>query len=229
MLWYPLHSALLLGMYCFVYMVVFSQRLPEMGTYDYVLFIFAGLVPYLAFSESVMSGISGVKSSLAILRNTVFPIELVPVKNVLVSLGASASTLAILVLLILPTRHLGWHMLYLPVPVVMLALLSLAAVWFLSALAALISDVTYVVNVLILMLVFLSPIGFTIDQIPPTARFVVYLNPLSYVIDSFRAALIGSRSFPWAFDLGFVLVVGPAAALGATFYRRLMPLFADHE
>jgi len=229
MLWYPLHSGLLLAMYCFVYMVVFSQRLPEMGKYDFVLFIFAGLVPYLAFSEAVTSSIAGVKSSLALLRNTVFPIELVPVKNVLVSLAASATTLLILLLLVIPTRHFGWHILTIPVPLVMLALLCLAAVWSLSAVAALVPDVSYLVNIVVLMLVFLSPIGFTLEQVPPQAQFVVLFNPLSYVIDSFRYALLGTRSLPWHTDLWFLLVASVAAATAAAFYRRLMPLFADHE
>jgi hypothetical protein len=39
-LWYPTYSALLLGSYCFVYLVVFKVRFKELGSYEYVLFIF---------------------------------------------------------------------------------------------------------------------------------------------------------------------------------------------
>src|SRR6478735_5307594 len=83
MLWYPLYSSLLLGSYCFVYLVVFRVRYKELGTYDFVLFVFSGLIPYLGFSEAISSGIGSVKANLALLRNAVFPIELVPVKHVL--------------------------------------------------------------------------------------------------------------------------------------------------
>src|SRR5262249_47339486 len=83
LMWYPLYSALLLASYCFVYLVVFRVRYREFGTYEFVVFVFAGLIPYLGFSEAVSTGIGSVKANLALLRNAVFPIEFVPVKHVL--------------------------------------------------------------------------------------------------------------------------------------------------
>src|SRR3954471_8519293 len=74
-LWYPLYSALLLGSYCFVYLVVFRVRYRDFSTYEFVLFVFAALIPYLGFSEAVTSGVVSVKANLALLRNAVFPIE----------------------------------------------------------------------------------------------------------------------------------------------------------
>ena len=67
MLWYPLYSSLLLGSYCFVYLVVFRVRYRELGTYDFVLFVFSGLIPYLGFSEAVSTGLGSVKANLALL------------------------------------------------------------------------------------------------------------------------------------------------------------------
>src|SRR5580765_4664972 len=75
MLWYPLYSALLLGCYCFVYMVIFHSRFKDLGTYDFVLFVFAGLIPFLGLSEAVSTSTQSVRQSLALLRNAVFPIE----------------------------------------------------------------------------------------------------------------------------------------------------------
>src|SRR5215471_14446860 len=53
--WYPLYSALLLSSYCFVYLVVFRVRYADLSTYQFVLFVFAALVPYIGFSEAVTS------------------------------------------------------------------------------------------------------------------------------------------------------------------------------
>src|SRR5207244_4901327 len=103
MLWYPLYSALLLGSYCFVYLVVFRVRYRELGTYDFVLFVFAGLIPYLGFSEAVSTGLGSVKQNLALLRNAVFPIEFVPVKHVLAAMVALSSSLALLIAMLVPT------------------------------------------------------------------------------------------------------------------------------
>ena len=115
-LWYPLYSVLLLGSYCFVYLVVFRVRYREFGTYEFVLFVFSALIPYLGFSEAVSIGLGSVKANLALLRNAVFPIEFVPVKHVLAALVGLLSSLRLLELMILPTAFRGWHILYLPVP-----------------------------------------------------------------------------------------------------------------
>src|SRR5579864_2872421 len=163
-LWYPLYSFLLLGSYCFVYLVVFRVRYRELGTYEFVLFVFSALIPYLGFSEAVSTGLGSVKANLALLRNPVFPIEFVPVKQVLAALVGLLSSLTLLELMILPTAFRGLHVLYLPVPLAGLLLLSVAVVWILSAIAVVVPDVAQVVNIGLLLLMFVSPIGFSIDQ-----------------------------------------------------------------
>src|SRR3954464_14481327 len=129
-LWYPLYSLLLLGSYCFLYLVVFRVRYRELGTYQFVLFVFSGLVPYLGFSEAVSTGLGSVKANLALLRNAVFPIELVPVKHALAAMVGLFSSLGLLIVMILPTSYRGWHLLYLPLPLVSLLLFTIGVVWF---------------------------------------------------------------------------------------------------
>jgi homopolymeric O-antigen transport system permease protein len=228
-LWYPLYSGLLLGSYCFVYLVVFRVRYRDLSTYEFVLFVFAALIPYLGFSEAVTSGLGSVKANLALLRNAVFPIEFVPVKQVLAALIGLLSSLVVLELLILPSAYRGWHILYLPVPLVSLLLCCIAVVWVLSAIAVVVPDVMYVVNIALLLLMFVSPVGYSVDMVPERARFLVYLNPLSYLIDSFRFALLGVRSSPWWLDGAFLAASLAAASVAATFFRRMSPVFSDYE
>jgi lipopolysaccharide transport system permease protein len=228
-LWYPLYSALLLASYCFVYLVVFRVRYSEFGTYEFVLFVFAGLIPYLGFSEAVGTGLGSVKANLALLRNSVFPIEFVPVKHVLAALVGLVSSLAILLLMIAPTRYLGWHLFYLPVPLASLLLFTIAVVWILSAIAVVVPDVAQVVNIALLLFMFVSPIGFSLDMVPAQARLLVYLNPMTYLIEAFRFALLGIRVSPvWA-DGVFLLVSLAFAAIAGVFFRQMSPIFSDYE
>lgn len=227
--WYPLYSALLLGSYCFVYLVVFRIKYRDLSTYQFVLFVFAALIPYLGFSEAVMSGLGSVKANLALLRNAVFPIEFVPVKQVLAALVGLFSSLALLELMIVPTASRGWHTLYLFMPLTSLFFFSIAVVWVLSAVAVIVPDVMYVVNILLLLLMFVSPVGFSIDMVPEGARLMVYLNPLTYLIDSFRFALLGVRALPVWIDGVFLAVSIGASMVAATFFRRMSPIFSDYE
>jgi lipopolysaccharide transport system permease protein len=228
-LWYPLYSALLLGSYCFVYLVVFRVRYRELGTYEFVLFVFAGLIPYLGFSEAVSTGLGSVKANLALLRNAVFPIELVPVKHVLAALVGLLISLALLVAMVLPTSHAGWHLLYLPLPLASLLLFSLAVVWVLSAVAVVVPDIAQIVNIGLLLLMFVSPIGFSVDMVPPHARPLVYLNPLTYLIEAFRYAIMGQRVSPLWVDVAFFAGAAVAASAAGAFFRRMSPVFSDYE
>lgn len=229
MLWYPLYSALLLGSYCFVYLVVFRVRYRELGTYDFVLFAFAGLIPYLGFSEAVSTGLGSVKANLALLRNAVFPIEFVPVKHVLAALVGLLISLSILLLMILPTGYRGWHLLYLPLPLASLLLFCLGTVWVLSAVAVVVPDIAQVVNIALLLLIFVSPIGFSIDQVPAHMRALVYLNPMTYLINGFRYAFIGMRGLPVWYDGVFLIAALLFTAVSGAFFRRMSPIFSDYE
>jgi lipopolysaccharide transport system permease protein len=228
-LWYPLYSLLLLGSYCFIYLVVFRMKYKEFSTYSYVLFIFSGLVPYLGFSESVTSSLSSVRSNLAILRNSVFPIELVPVKHVLAAFVPLLCSLAVLLVMIAPTSHAGSHLLYLPMPLVCLFLVSLTVAWIVSGIAVVLPDVAQLVNVGLLLFMFISPIGYTVDMIPPRARPLVYLNPMTYLIEPFRYALLGVRNTPLWTDAIVVGVAAMLACAAAALFKQMTPVFFDYE
>jgi lipopolysaccharide transport system permease protein len=229
MLWYPLYSGLLLGSYCFIYLVVFQVRFQEFSTYGYVLFVFSGLIPYLGFSEAVATSTPSVRQSIGILKNAVFPVEFVPVRFVCAALFGLLSSLAILVLMIAPTEFRGWHVLYLPVALTELLLFCIAIAWVLSAVAVIVPDIVQLVNIGLLLLMFVSPVGYAIDMVPAAARLLVYLNPLTFLIESFRFALLGVRFTPMWADAIFLAGCVAAAALAGTFFVKLSPVFADYE
>jgi len=229
MLWYPMYSALLLGSYCFLYLVVFRIRFKTLGTYEYVLFVFSGLIPYLGFSEAVNSSTASVRQNLTLLKNAVFPIEFVPVKFVLAAMFGLITSLAILILMALPTHFAGWHILYMPVAITALCLFCVDIAWILSAVAVLVPDIMQITNILLLLLMFVSPVGYSLDMVPAGARFLVYLNPLTYLIEEFRYAVLGTRFLPLWTDAAFLTACTVGAALAGTFFRRLSPLFSDYE
>lgn len=228
-LWYPLYSALLLGVYCFVYMVVFSMRLENFGSYAFVLFVFAGLIPYLGFSDAIGTSVSSVKGNIALVKNTVFPVELIPVKHLLVSMVGLSISLGVLLVMLLPSGLAGWNLLYLPVPILLLFLFTLAVVWVVSAVAVFVPDVTHTVNVVLLLLLFVSPIAFRMEQVPENAVAIMYANPLTYLVESFRFALLGMRSTPLWLDAAFGAFSIVCVCLAGTFFRKIMPAFSDYE
>jgi lipopolysaccharide transport system permease protein len=228
-LWYPVYAALLLGSYCFVYLVVFRMRLKEYGEYGYVLFIFAGLIPYLGLAEAITTSTASVRQSLAILKNAVFPIEFVPVKFVAAAVFGLLSSLAIFLLMAAPTKYLGWHIFYLPIAIAILFVYCVMVAWALSAIAVFVPDLLQVINIVLLLLMFISPVGFSLDMVPARVRVLAYANPLTYLIEAFRYALLGVRALPMWTDAIFAAACLVGAAITGTIFRRLSPIFADYE
>ena len=78
--WIVLYPVLWLSIYLFLYIVVFKVRYPSFSTLDYVVYIFSGLVPYIALMEAVTAGVVSVKQNLHLVRNIILPVEMIPAR-----------------------------------------------------------------------------------------------------------------------------------------------------
>jgi len=227
--WVVLYPALLLATYLFVYMVIFRMRIPEYSQFDYVLYVFCGLVPFLSLSEAVTTGCMALKQNLHLVKNVMLPIELIPVRTILVSMVTQAVSLGILLVLLACNGSLSFHLAWLPLVILLQFLMVLGLVLVLSLLTLLLPDIAYVVNLLLLLLMFLSPIGFTPDKVPAKLSFVVYLNPIHYLIDLYRCSLLWGRFPSFLGATVCVLFCLVIFALGSALFRAFKNVVADSE
>lgn len=193
--WMVLYPLLFLGMYAAIYLYVFQIRVPEFGSLSYVALIFCGLVPFLGVAEVLQSGISAVTGNRSLIKNTLYPIQLIPVKTVLVSQCTQAIGMVLLLIVIAAMGRLGSWALLLPLVWAAQLMFMAGLVWILSALAVYFKDLENIIGVLILMLMMISPIAYTVDMVPPNLAKFLALNPLYYMIISYQSILIQNR-FP---------------------------------
>src|SRR5262245_35059979 len=71
--WIVLYPILLLCIYLFVYMAVFQMTFPGSSRLDYVLYVFAALIPFIGFMESVTSGCVALKQNMHLIKNVMLP------------------------------------------------------------------------------------------------------------------------------------------------------------
>ena len=107
--WLALQPAILLGIYLFVYLVIFRMRFPGYSQWDYVLFVFCGLIPYIGFSEAVNAGCVSIRQNMHLVNNILMPVELLPVRSVLLSMVGQLISMGILLLLVLPTADRAFN------------------------------------------------------------------------------------------------------------------------
>lgn len=191
MFWLFLGPALLLSLYAIVYTVVFDFRPTVMSKSDYVLYIFAGLVPFLTFSQAISAGTGSLVKDQALLMNAVFPAELIPLREVLSSgpmLLVGFTIIAGLKLLFFGGPLITW--LLVPAIALAMAMAVTGLVWFLSLANLVAKDVQQMLTYLIIMLLISSPIAYTPDMLTGAFRILMYANPLSYYVSSFQQVLV---------------------------------------
>lgn len=225
--WTLLYPILFLGLYAIVYTMIFRVRLGNFSTHDYVLLIFCGLVPFLGFSEALGTGVSSVTANKTLIKNTLFPIELIPVKAVL----ASSVTMLVGLALLLGALWLRGivHAAQLAIPLILLLqiLFTIGLIWLLSAINVFVSDLGHMIAIVILFLMLVSPIAYTHDMIPPNLVPFMYPNPLYYLIMLYRDALFFGRVDAQFLGI-FALITAGVVQLGGFAFTRLKPIFADY-
>jgi lipopolysaccharide transport system permease protein len=229
LVWVGLYPVLLLCVYLFVFLVLFRTRLPGFSEMDYVLYVFAGLIPYMGLSEAVQAGTQSIKQNLHLIKNVMLPIELVPVRAVAAALVGQSVSLVVLVVLAAANGTLSPAMVFLPLVFLLQFLMLIGIVFVLSAAAVVVQDISYLVTLTLMLLMFLSPIGFRVDMLPPSFGIIVWANPVAYLLDAYRAVLLTNHPFSLKSAVVFCTLATIAFVFGAAFFSRFKGVLVDHE
>jgi lipopolysaccharide transport system permease protein len=229
MTWVVLQPALLLSVYLFVYMVVFKIRFPGYSRLDYVLYVFCGLVPYLGFMEALTSGGVSIKQNIHLVKNVMLPIELIPVRAVIVGMASQFVSLGIVLVMSALSGSMTWRVVFLPAALGLEILWLVGLTWILSSVTVALPDITYFVNLFIFLLMFVSPIGFRTDMVPEQLRVTLYLNPVFYMTQAFRATLLsGEHASLSVWAVYTVMSVG-LFVVGSAFFLTFKDVLVDYE
>jgi lipopolysaccharide transport system permease protein len=229
-LWTALVPLLRLAVYTTVLGFILKVKWPSHANtpLETALLYFVGLTFYDFFMESVSAAPGLMADNVNFVKKVVFPLEILPVAAVgaaLVRLGVTSMILLAFFLVIRGVPPLA--SIAVPVVVAPFALMVLGAVWFLSALGAYVRDLRQLMGVLALVMMYLSPIFFPLSVLPARVRVFFYANPLSFVIESTRAALFAGQWPNWGALVLYAAVAWLFAAAGYRWFLRVKPGFAD--
>ena len=221
----------MLAVYTFVFSGVFQARWPgaeASGGVAFALRLFAGLMVFQLFADVVSRSPSLITSQPNLVKKVVFPLELLP----FVSLGSAlfhfaASMSLLLGALLLIEQRLPVTALLAPLAVLPLLPLLLGLSLLLSALGVFVRDIATVVGVGVSMMLFLSPVFYSIDSLAPRWQFWMRLNPITPAIEDLRRTLFLGLAPVWT-HWWLALCVGlVTAAGGAWVFSKTRTGFAD--
>jgi lipopolysaccharide transport system permease protein len=211
-----------------LFSLVFGRlaKMPSDGV-PYALFAYAGLLPWTFFSNAVINSGNSLVGSVSLITKVYFPRVIIPTAAV----AAGLLDLAIACLLLVPMLFyydlaVGWRILMLPLFILLATLLALAVGIWMSAQNVKYRDVRYALPFLIQLWLFASPVIYPSSILPEKWKWVLALNPMTGIIEGFRASLFG-RNFDWfqiAIAAGLTLILLLSSAF---VFRRVEDTFAD--
>lgn len=210
--------------------IVFGKlaKLPS-GEVPYPLLVYAAMLPWQFFSNTFGVSANSLVSNANMISKTYFPRIILPTTAMLTSLVDFLVAFSIYILMMFWYGLFpGWRILVLPLLMLMAAMASLGAGFFVSALNVTYRDFRIVVPFILQFGLYISPVGFSSDVVPEKWRLLYSLNPMAGVIDGFRWALLGgeTRLYIPSFILSIFLTL-LIFFLGIWFFYRSERTFAD--
>ncbi len=228
-LWTFLNPLLLMATYAFVFGAVLKTRFAgDTSGAGYVLYFFAGMLPWLAFSEAVGRSPYVILEHRNFVKKLVFPLETLPANLVISGVVTEVFALAIFLGGLLAARHaVPASVVWLPALMVPQLLLTAGLCWFLAALGIFVRDLSQIMGFLLTLWFFLTPICYAETNLPEGARKLLGLNPMYVLVSGYRSIFLEGHA-PDLHRLVILWCVAAAAAVcGHAWFHRLRRSFAD--
>lgn len=214
----------------FVFTIFFGNlaKMPSDGI-PYPIFVLSALIPWTYFSVALNFSGNSLVANTNLITKVYFPRIAIPAAPVLAGLldFAIAFVLLIIVMLYFGFSPAVTVMLW-PLIMVPLILLTLGTGMLLSALNVKYRDIKYVIPFFIQMWLFITPVIYPVSIIPERYRFISGLNPLSGIINTFRASLFSPMQIDWFLFATSSCVALTVFLIGLFYFKKSERAFADY-
>lgn len=228
--WSVAHPLILIGVYVFIFAFVFKARVG--GTrdmpLDFTTYLLAGLIPWLGTMESMTKGSTVITANASLVKQVVFPIEILPVKVVLsaaITQFVMFVLLCVYVLIQYGTMH--WTFVLLPLLFVMQLIFITGIVYVLASVGAYFRDLKDFVQVFCVTGIYLMPIFYLPASVPGLFKPFLYVNPFSYMVWCYQDVIyFGRFEHPWAWPIFGVMSMA-TFHFGYRVFRKLKTVFGN--
>lgn len=210
-----------------VYAIVFPyiMRIKED---NYLIYLVTGIIPWSFFVTVINQGIITIRTNESIIKKVYFPREILPI-SVAVSglINFFISCIVILIFCIFGGVGISWHLIFLPLIAGLQFLFVLGITFILSAINVYVKDVEYIVQFLINMLFYATPVLYSITLFPEKFRWILHLNPMTEILMSYRDIFI-YHNIPNLQGLLYVFIVSMIFFFsGLAIFKKLQKGFAE--
>lgn len=211
-----------------VYAIVFPYILKNTGD-NYVTFIVIGILPWTFFTTVISQGTFCILANAGIIKKVYFPREILPISIACSGLiNFLISCVIIFLFLIFSGIGMSMQVIWLPLIILTQFILTLGIIFITSAINVYIRDAEYIINFIISMLFYATPILYNAEMFMGTGvEWIIHINPMATIINSYRDILF-YQTMPNIQSLMFVLLGSLLLfAIGYKVFKKLEKGFAE--
>ncbi|MCG6134185.1 MAG: ABC transporter permease [Nostoc sp. LLA-1] len=232
-LWPLLNQLSQLLIYTYVFSIVLRVKLTLTGlpenNFTFGLWLFAGLLPWIAFSGGLMQSAGSVVGQPNLVKKVVFPLALLPLVPILSTfIESSFGLMALIFFVALTTQTLHSTMALLPLIWLTQLLLTAGLGYLAAGLTVFLRDIPQSLVVILNLWLYLTPIVYPATAIPEQWRnWIFWLNPMTAIAEVYRDLILVGEVTHWG-EWGVASAIAVTMfCFGFTVYKRLRPAFAD--
>lgn len=209
-----------------------AQNLSTGGNVPYVLWLTAGLVPWFFLQEAFNGGTSALRDYDYLVKKVVFHVEILPTVRVVSALFTHMFFIAFTLVFFFCYRYTpDIYVIQVVYYSIALMALVLGLCYLTSAIMVFFKDLGQIVTIVLQVGIWITPIMWNIDtaQFSPTVIKILKLNPMFYIVQGYRDALINKRWF-WEYGsmtLYYWIFTAVMVLLGVRVFKKLRVHFAD--
>ncbi len=230
-LWSILSPLFTLAIYTFVFGFIFKAKWgidTGESKADFALILFSGLIFHAMMTECLTAAPTLMSTHSNFVKRVVFPLEILPWTTLLSSLYHFMMSFAVLVFFyIVVNQTFPVGIIFVPIIMIPFCILLIGLMWILSSLGVFFKDLSQIMQMASTLLLFTSPILYPLSMVPEKLHFLIYLNPLTLIIEQMRDILFHG-SFSLTQNLLLYLSISCILAIIArNLFKKLKLSFAD--
>lgn len=209
--------------------IVFSQifKVPT-GNIPYPIFLFVGLVPWMFLTNSITSATGSIMANSSLITKVKLPREILPLAAISSKLiDLFLTSLVLTLFLIIYQIKFQPALLFLPLIFIIQLVLTVGISFILSATNVFFRDVENILGIFLTIWMYLTPVIYSAELIPPDLRPLFYINPMTGVINAYRAVILYGKppelmSLVYSGAISLCLLI-----MGIIYFRKRSRFFAD--
>lgn len=229
--WALLAPLLMIVLLTLVFSEMLGIRFREVtgdSSLNFGLFLYCGLLPFLAFSEALAKAANSIRSNTALVQRVVFPLEVLPLTRALTVQADKILGVGVLIAVVAFIEgRLNWTILLLPVLLVLQLVFITGLCYFFAVIGTYLPDVREAQRSFVRAMFFVTPVIWPPERLPENLRWIVDYNPLAFLVEGYRDLVLEGTIPTLQSTLSFTLFAVLFCAAGFALFVRTKQNFAD--